>query len=50
MNTYTLVKNRTYQKGKSNGYSILKNGELLCGFQSYGAAKAKLKELETQNP
>ena len=47
MNTYTLVKNPTYKKGESNGYSILKNGVYLCGYQSYGAARAKLKELET---
>ena len=45
MNTYTMVKNPTHKKGESNGYSILKNGESLCSYQSYRAALVKLKEL-----
>jgi len=46
MNTYTLVKNPCNQKGQSNGYTILKNGQHFAGYQSYSAARARLKELQ----
>ena len=48
MNTYTLVKNPTYKKGESNGYTILKNGKYLWSCQSYSAARTKLKELKAK--
>jgi hypothetical protein len=48
MNTYTLVKNPVWKTGESNGYTILKNGEYFVGYQSYSAARARLKELQAQ--
>lgn len=49
MNTYQLIKNPTYKKGDSNGYTILANGNPIQGFQSYQAARLRIKELNAQH-
>lgn len=48
MNTYQLVRNPTYRKGHSNGYTIRKNGQYFEGYQCYQAARLRVRELDAQ--